>query len=79
MVSPSPSSIISCNYRGNNKVGTVWKPFPGVEVKLADDGEILAKGQSVMCGYHNQKQATDEVIIGGWLRTGDLGSFDSEG
>jgi long-chain acyl-CoA synthetase len=61
------------------KVGTIGKPFPGCEVKIADDGEILVKGPNVFQGYHKNPAATAETIVDGWLHTGDIGEIDSEG
>jgi long-chain acyl-CoA synthetase len=73
------SPVISCNYPGHRKLGTVGMAFPGVEVKIGDDGEILARGPNVMKGYHNKPAETADVIDRmGWLHTGDLGHIDNE-
>jgi long-chain acyl-CoA synthetase len=61
------------------KVGTIGKPFPGCEIKIADDGEILVKGPNVFQGYHKNPEATAETIVNGWLHTGDIGEIDSQG
>lgn len=74
------SPVIACNFPGNNKVGTVGRIFPGVEVKIADDGEILARGPNIMRGYWGKPQETSATIDNqGWLHTGDLGHLDNEG
>ncbi len=65
--------------KGAYKFGTVGKPVPGVEVKLAKDGEILIKGPTVFMGYYNDMDKTRETIKNGWLYTGDVGRFDEEG
>jgi long-chain acyl-CoA synthetase len=68
------------NYPGSNKVGTVGKPLTGVEIKLAEDNELLIRGNVVMRGYRKQPDKTAEAIDSdGWLHTGDIGSIDSEG
>ncbi len=72
--------VIAANYPGRRKLGTVGALFPSVEVRIAEDGEILARGPNVMRGYHNSRDLTAEVLTpDGWLRTGDLGSLDDEG
>jgi len=73
------SPVITANHVDDFKFGTVGKPLIGVEVKIAPDGEILARGPNIMPGYYKNKKETDEVIINGWLHTGDIGEFDSEG
>ena len=73
------SPVVSCNPLHKVKVETVGPIFPGVEVKLAEDGEILVKGENLMLGYWNNSEATKKTIIDGWLHTGDIGEFDEEG
>jgi long-chain acyl-CoA synthetase len=70
------SPVVSCNPIHKIKVETVGPPFKGNKVKIADDGEILVKGENVMLGYWNKKEETDKVIIDGWLYTGDVGEID---
>ena len=72
------SPVVSCNPINKIKVETVGPPFKGNQVKIADDGEILVKGENVMLGYWNKKEETDKVIIDGWLYTGDIGEIDQE-
>ena len=73
------SPVVSLNSPGNHKYGTVGKPLPGSEVKIAEDGEILTKGPNVMKGYYKMEEETREALEGGWFHTGDIGHFDEEG
>ena len=61
------------------KIGTIGKPFPGCQVKIAGDGEILVKGPNVFQGYYKNDDATRETLTDGWLHTGDLGYVDEDG
>ncbi|HEX4484266.1 MAG TPA: long-chain fatty acid--CoA ligase [Solirubrobacteraceae bacterium] len=63
----------------NHKFGTVGRALPGVELKIADDGEILIKGPNIFHGYHNNADASFGAIEDGWMHTGDLGSIDADG
>jgi long-subunit acyl-CoA synthetase (AMP-forming) len=67
------------NPPGKVKIGTVGPAAPGIEVKLADDGEVLVKGDCVMVGYRNKPEQTAETIKDGWIYTGDIGKFDEDG
>ena len=73
------SPVVSCNLPGNIKVETVGPPFKTNQVKIADDGEILVKGENVMLGYWNKEKETNEILKNGWLHTGDIGEIDSKG
>jgi long-chain acyl-CoA synthetase len=73
------SPVISYNGPGHHKSGTVGPALPGVEVRIAADGEILTRGPHVMKGYWNQAAASQEALAGGWFHTGDLGSLDADG
>lgn len=73
------SPVIAANRPDDFKFGTVGKIFPNVDIKLAPDGEILARGPNIMKGYYRNKKETDEVLKDGWLHTGDIGVFDSDG
>jgi long-chain acyl-CoA synthetase len=73
------SPVLAANRPDDYKFGTVGKPFPGVDIKIASDGEILARGPNIMQGYFKKKKETEETIKDGWLHTGDIGVFDAEG
>jgi long-chain acyl-CoA synthetase len=73
-------SGVSCIHRGNEiRFHTVGKPIPGTEVRISDDGEILSRSRAVFLGYYKNPNATDEVLAGGWLHSGDAGHFTDEG
>jgi long-chain acyl-CoA synthetase len=73
------SPIITLNTLEHMKFGAVGHPIPGVEVKIAADGEILTRGPHVMLGYHKMKAETEEVFEGEWFKTGDIGHIDEDG
>jgi len=70
------SPVVSCNPINDIRVETVGPPFEGNLVKIAEDGEILIKGENVMLGYWNNQEETNKVLKNGWLHTGDIGVFD---
>jgi long-chain acyl-CoA synthetase len=72
------SPVVSCNSIDDIKVETVGRPFKQNKVKIADDGEILVKGENVMLGYWRNEEETNKVLKKGWLFTGDIGEFDGE-
>lgn len=71
--------VISCNPPSHNRIETVGQIMEDVECKIADDGEIIVRGELVMQGYWNNPEATAEAIKDGWLHTGDIGEFDPDG
>lgn len=71
--------VATCNPPGRVKIGTVGPPVAGVSIKLADDGEVMVKADSVMRGYRNLPEKTDETLDGEWLLTGDIGTLDEDG
>ena len=71
------SPVVSCNPLHDIRIETVGIPFRGNKVMLAEDGEILVKGENVMIGYWNNKSETDKVLKDGWLYTGDIGRFEN--
>jgi long-chain acyl-CoA synthetase len=86
------SGVISCNpYEGTNKTGSIGQPIPGTQVRLVDKedphkdvppgepGELVAKGPQMMAGYWNKSEATRQVFVDGWLRTGDVATIDDDG
>ncbi len=73
------SPVVSCNLPGHIKVDTVGPPFKTNQVQIADDGEILVKGENVMLGYWKKEKETNEILKNGWLYTGDIGEIDSNG
>ena len=72
------SPVVSCNSIDEIKVETAGRPFKGNLVKIADDGEILIKGENVMLGYWKNNEETKKVLKNGWLYSGDIGEFEGE-
>ncbi len=69
----------SFNLPGKTKIGSVGATLPGIQCKIAEDGEILVKGPNVFLGYYKEPEATAECLVDGWLHSGDLGAFDKDG
>ena len=73
------SGILTCGIQGKETAHTVGVPYPDIEYKLRDDGEILTRGEHVFKGYYNDQEATDAMFCGGWLKTGDIGEITESG
>jgi long-chain acyl-CoA synthetase len=73
------SPVIAVNTPNANRLGTVGKPLGNVEVKIAEDGEVLARGPSIFKGYWNRPADTEAVFVDGWFKTGDIGALDRDG
>jgi long-chain acyl-CoA synthetase len=73
------SPVIAVNTPGAHRLGTVGKPLPNIEVRIAEDGEVLVRGPSVFQGYWNRPQDTREAFVDGWFKTGDIGNLDGDG
>src|SRR5437660_5535393 len=73
------SPVIAVNTSAAHKLGTVGKPLANLEVRIADDGEVLARGPSIFKGYWNRPEETQAAFVDGWFKTGDIGDLDSEG
>jgi long-chain acyl-CoA synthetase len=73
------SPVIAINTPGAHKLGTVGRPLENLEVRIAEDSEILVRGPSVFCGYWNRPQETESAFIDGWFKTGDIGNLDENG
>jgi long-chain acyl-CoA synthetase len=79
MTESSPGGSVNDLRNNGLKIGTVGKPLEGIEIKIAEDGEILMKGDNIMLGYYKNKKMTNKTIINGYLHTGDIGQIDPEG
>jgi long-chain acyl-CoA synthetase len=73
------STVATCNTLEEFRFGSVGKPLPGVEMKIAEDGELLLKGANIFQGYYKNEDATRDTLEDGWLHTGDLGHIDEDG
>ena len=79
MTESSPAITVNDLRNFGLKIGTVGKPLEGLQVKIAEDGEILLKGSTVMLGYYKEEEMTRKTIVNGYLHTGDIGEIDAEG
>ena len=73
------SPVIAVNTPAAHKLGTVGKPLANIEVRIADDGEVLARGPSIFSGYWHRPDETRSVFVDGWFKTGDIGNLDNDG
>ena len=73
------SPVVAVNTPREHKIGTVGKPLPNVEVRIADDGEVLVRGPSVFKQYWNKPKETQDAFVDGWFKTGDIGNLDADG
>src|SRR5262249_42535594 len=73
------SPVIAVNTPGAHKIGAVGKPLSNLEVRIAEDGEVLVRGPSVFCGYWNNPEETRNAFVDGWFKTGDIGNIDADG
>jgi long-chain acyl-CoA synthetase len=73
------SPVIALNTPTNHRIGTVGKVMPNLEVRIAEDGEILVRGPSIFKGYWNRDEETKNAFVEGWFKTGDIGSIDADG
>jgi long-chain acyl-CoA synthetase len=73
------SGAVTVNRPGSQRIGTVGQPLPGTTIRIADDGEVLVRGAQVFAGYWRDAATTADVLVDGWLHTGDVGDFDADG